>query len=111
MGGEPKDVEMKDEKTEKEKMEKKEKEVPKDPKTLLIEGLGQFLRTINAGVAAGDSRVMGRVVRSFGNFRRTMMPEVLKALLDEFVDPSRKAFYLGFVQVDAPMTEEEKNVE
>jgi len=115
--GETKDVEMQDAEKSKDDKEGKEgekkeesKEQPKDPRTLLIENLSQSLRTIHAGTAAGDSRVMGRVVRSFGSLRRTMLPEVLKALLTEFVDGSKpsKATYLSFVQVDVPMTEEEK---
>ena len=61
------------------------------------------------GVSAGDPRVMGRVLRSLASLRRKMEPEaprsavcagslcplalkpleVLKALLEEFVDASR----------------------
>ncbi|CAK0846021.1 unnamed protein product, partial [Prorocentrum cordatum] len=51
------------------------KEPPKDPKTLLIEQLSQTLRTISACVAAGETRAMGRVIRTFASTRRTMMPE------------------------------------
>jgi len=108
-----KDVEMKDAKDGKdgEKKEEVKKDPPKDPRTLLIESVGQSLRTIHAAVVAGDSRVMGRVVRSFGTLRRTMTPEVLKALLEEFVDASRpsKVAYLSFAPpVDVAMTTEEK---
>eukprot|EP00933_Yihiella_yeosuensis_P007578 TRINITY_DN112677_c0_g1_i1.p1 TRINITY_DN112677_c0_g1~~TRINITY_DN112677_c0_g1_i1.p1 ORF type:complete len:511 (-),score=134.27 TRINITY_DN112677_c0_g1_i1:68-1600(-) len=108
------DVEMKDaskDGEEKEKKEEKKKEEPKDPRTILLETIGTNLRTINSGVAAGDSRVMGRVVRSFATLRRTIEPEVLKALLEEFVDAARpaKATYLSLVPaVDVPMTDEEK---
>ncbi|CAE7425309.1 MFDR [Symbiodinium natans] len=89
---ESKDVEMKDAKEagkEDKKDAKKEPEKPKDPRTLLLEAISQNLKTISAGVSAGDPRVMGRVLRSFANLRRTMEPEVLKALLEEFVDASR----------------------
>mmetsp|Transcript_6087 Transcript_6087/g.15602 ORF Transcript_6087/g.15602 Transcript_6087/m.15602 type:complete len:503 (-) Transcript_6087:118-1626(-) len=105
---ETKDVEMKD----KDAPEKKEakKEAPKDPRTLLIECIGVNLKTIVVGVQAGDARIMGRVVRSFANLRRTITPEVFKALLEETVDASRpaKAMYLSMVPADTPMTEEEK---
>ncbi|CAK0846020.1 unnamed protein product, partial [Prorocentrum cordatum] len=76
---ESKDVDMKDADADKEKDDgaKKEekKEPPKDPKTLLIEQLSQTLRTISACVAAGETRAMGRVIRTFASTRRTMMPE------------------------------------
>mmetsp|Transcript_96290 Transcript_96290/g.281262 ORF Transcript_96290/g.281262 Transcript_96290/m.281262 type:complete len:512 (-) Transcript_96290:292-1827(-) len=112
-----KDVEMKNsskdakDAKEGEKKEETKKETPKDPKTLLIESIGQNLRTIHSAVVTGDSRVMGRVVRAFGTLRRSMTPEVLKALLEEFVDASRpsKATYLSFAPVDAPMTDAEKD--
>lgn len=95
----------------KEKKPEKKKEPPKDPRTVLIELVGQDLKLINAAVQAGDSRVMGRVVRSFSQLRRTMTPDVLRALLDEVVDGSspRKALYLSLAPVaDVPMTDEDK---
>ncbi|CAE7237783.1 fdxr [Symbiodinium microadriaticum] len=92
---ESKDVEMKDAKED----EKKEPEKPKDPRTLLLEALSQNLKTIAAagrsGVSAGDPRVMGRVLRSLASLRRKMEPEVLKALLEEFVDASRPSKIVG----------------
>lgn len=110
--GEAKDVEMKDADATKAEAEKKaeKKEPPKDPRTLLIESVAQNLRTINAGVAGGDSRAMGRVVRAVAGMRRTMTPEVLRALLEEVVDSARpmKAFYLSLVPVDVPMTDDDK---
>jgi len=113
--GEKKDVEMKDadakegEKKDGETKEKKEKEKPKDPRTLLIENLGQQLKTINAAVVAGDSRVMGRVIRSYAGLWRTISPDVLRALLEEFVDPARKQLYLGLApEADVPMNDAEK---
>jgi len=111
--GETKDVEMKkvqegDKKDEEAKKEEK-KDVPKDPRTVLIETVGQNLRTINAGVAQGDGRSMGKVVRSLNGLRKTMTSEVLRALIEEFVDSSRKAQYLAFVpKPDVPMSTEEK---
>jgi 26S proteasome regulatory subunit N3 len=110
-----KDVEMKDaekdgeKKKEEEKKEKKE-EKPKDPKQILLELIALNLRTIHAATAAGDSRVMGRIVRSFAQLRRTLTTEVLVALLEEFVDASRpfKATFLematigGDVEMAAP---------
>jgi len=103
------------EKQEPEKKEEKndeKKETPKDPRTLLIEAVGQNLRTMHAGVAAGDARVMGRVVRSLSGLRRTMTPDVLRALLSEVVDKSRQAQYIAFVpEVDVPMTDEAKGKE
>jgi len=112
---EKKDVEMKDaeskegEKKEGDKKEKKE-EKPKDPRTLLIENIGRNLKTINAAVNAGDSRVMGRIIRSYASLRRTVTPDVLRALIEETVpDASRKALYLELAPVaDTPMTDEEK---
>jgi len=101
----------KDAKEGEKKKEEPKKEPPKDPKTLLVEALGQNIRTINAAVQAGDTRVMGRVVRSFASLRRTMQPDVLKTLLEECVDASRpsKALYLSLVPAaDVPMTEDEK---
>mmetsp|Transcript_14528 Transcript_14528/g.45670 ORF Transcript_14528/g.45670 Transcript_14528/m.45670 type:complete len:513 (+) Transcript_14528:48-1586(+) len=112
-----KDVEMKDAKggdkkdgKDAEKKEEAPKAPPKDPRTLLMENIAQNLRNIHTAVQGGESRVMGRIVRSFGTLRRTMIPEVLKALLEEFVDASRpsKALYLSLAPVDAPMTSEEK---
>jgi len=111
-----KDVEMKDadEKKDKDgKDAKKEKEEPppKTPRMILLEAIAQNLKTIAAGVAAGDPRVMGRVLRSFAQLRRTMEPEVLKALLEEFVDPARpnKAQYIAAVPpADVEMTDAEK---
>lgn len=105
---EKKDVEMKDKDAPEEKDAKKA--APKDPRTLLIENLGANLKHIVAGVSNGDSRGMGRAVRSFAQLRRTMTPEVFKALLEETVDASspRKALYLSMVPADTPMTEEEK---
>ena len=50
---------------------------------ILLEAIAQNLKTIAAGVTAGDPRVMGRVLRSFAQLRRTMEPEVLKALLED----------------------------
>jgi len=50
---------------------------------ILLETIAQNLKTIAAGVTAGDPRVMGRVLRSFAQLRRTMEPEVLKALLED----------------------------
>lgn len=116
-GEEKKDVEMKDaedkEKKPEEKKKEEKKEAPKDPKVLLLENLAVNLKAIHAAISAGDARMMGRVVRSFGTLRRTMTPDVLKALLEEFVDASRpaKAAYLSCVTVDVAMTEEEKAVE
>lgn len=52
-------------------------------RTILLEAIAQNLKTIATGVTAGDPRVMGRVLRSFAQLRRTMEPEVLKALLEE----------------------------
>lgn len=119
-----KDVEMKDAKKEGEEKKdvKKEekKEEPKPPKVLLLEAIAQNLRTIHAATTAGDSRVMGRVVRSFCNLRRTLTSEVLVALLEEFVDASRpfKGMFIGFATLgdDVAMApapaegEEEKKV-
>jgi len=103
----------KDEKKEAEKKKEENKEPPKDPKTLLIESLNHNLRTISNAVQAGDSRAMGRVVRSFANLRRTMLPDVLQALLEECVDASTpaKAEYLSFVSVDVTMTPQEEEKE
>jgi len=108
-----KDVEMKDaaekpkDEKEKEGAKKEEKKPePKDPRTILIETVGQNLRTIHSGVQAGDARVMGRAARSLNGLRRTMTPEVLRMLIEEFADGSRpdKARYLSFVPVpDVPM--------
>ena len=52
---------------------------------ILLEAIAQNLKSIAAGVTAGDPRVMGRVLRSFAQLRRTMEPEVLKALLEDSV--------------------------
>lgn len=85
--------------------------MPKDPRTVLIELVGQDLKLINAAVQSGDSRVMGRIVRSFSQLRRTMTPDVLRALIEEVVDSNspRKALYLSLAPVaDTPMTDEEK---
>jgi len=114
---ESKDVEMKDAGADKEKDEgaKKDekKDPPKDPKTLLIEQLSQTLRTISACVAAGESRAMGRVIRTFASTRRTMMPEVLQTLLQDYVDEGNpsKALYLSLVPAtgDVEMASEEKD--
>lgn len=112
---EKKDVEMKDaekdgEKKEEAKKEKKE-EKPKDPKQLLLELIALNLRTIHAATAAGDSRVMNRIVRSFANLRRTLTTEVLVALLQEFVDESRpfKATFIEMASVGADVVMEEAN--
>lgn len=88
------------------KEEKKDEEPIKESKDP-IEKLNQNLRSIHTVVATGDSRVMGRVVRSLSTFRRTIKTEVLMALLDEFVDKTRpaKELFLSSVQVDHPMTE------
>jgi len=104
-----KDVEMKDaskdEKDSKDekKDEKKEKkeEKPKEPKQLLLELIALNLRTIHAATAAGDSRVIGRIVRSFANLRRTLTQEVLVALLEEFVDAGRpfKATFIEYAKL------------
>jgi 26S proteasome regulatory subunit N3 len=109
---EKKDVEMKDagkdgEKTEAKKEEKKEK--PKEPKQLLLEAIALNLRTIHAATAAGDSRMMGRVVRSFANLRRTLTTEVLVALLEEFVDASRpfKATFIQYASVGVDVVMED----
>jgi len=116
---EEKDVEMKDKKDkegEKKEKEEKKEEIPKSPRQLLLEAIAQNLKTITAGVAAGDARVMGRVMRSLASLRRAMEPEVLKALLEEFVDASRpnKAQYLAVVppsKADVDMTAEGKEKE
>eukprot|EP00929_Paragymnodinium_shiwhaense_P101203 TRINITY_DN640_c0_g1_i2.p1 TRINITY_DN640_c0_g1~~TRINITY_DN640_c0_g1_i2.p1 ORF type:complete len:512 (-),score=176.50 TRINITY_DN640_c0_g1_i2:250-1785(-) len=96
-----KDVEMKDAKDGVKKEEKKDekKETPKDPRTILIETVGQNLKTIASGVAAGDSRVMGRVARSLTGLRRTMTNEVLRMMIEEYTDASKptKALYLSSV--------------
>jgi len=94
--GEAKDVEMKDAADADKKDKKKEEEKPKDPRTLLLESIATNLRQISAGVSSGDSRAMARVVRSFASLRRTMEPEVLKALLEEFVGGSSKAEYISY---------------
>mmetsp|Transcript_3804 Transcript_3804/g.8743 ORF Transcript_3804/g.8743 Transcript_3804/m.8743 type:complete len:521 (+) Transcript_3804:118-1680(+) len=116
---EPKDVETKDASADKDnddgaKKEEK-KEPPKDPKTLLIEQLSQTLRTISACVAAGETRAMGRVIRTFASTRRTMMPEVLQTLLQDYVDEANpsKALYLSLVPAtgDVEMASEEKDKE
>mmetsp|Transcript_87748 Transcript_87748/g.248534 ORF Transcript_87748/g.248534 Transcript_87748/m.248534 type:complete len:524 (+) Transcript_87748:118-1689(+) len=114
---EPKDVETKDASADKDnddgaKKEEK-KEPPKDPKTLLIEQLSQTLRTISACVASGETRAMGRVIRTFANTRRTMVPEVLQILLQDCVDecnPS-KALYISLVPAtgDVEMASEEQD--
>lgn len=106
--GEKKDVEMKDaSKDEKgkdgeKKEEKKEKKVekPKEPKQLLLELIALNLKTIHAASAAGDARVIGRIVRSFANLRRTLTQEVLVALLEEFVDAGRpfKATFIEYAK-------------
>jgi len=114
--GEKKDVEMKDAKEGEEKegeaketTVKKDKEPPKDPRTLMIESIGTALKTINAAIAAGDSRVMGRVARSINGLRRTVTPDVLRALLEETVSSSNKALYLSSAPVaDVPMGDDEK---
>ena len=49
---------------------------------ILLEAIGQNLKSIAAGVAAGDPR-MGRVLRSMAQLRRTMEPKVLEQLLEE----------------------------
>ena len=57
---EEKDVEMKDKKDkegEKKEKEEKKEEIPKSPRQLLLEAIAQNLKTITAGVAAGDARV------------------------------------------------------
>jgi 26S proteasome regulatory subunit N3 len=112
---EGKDVEMKDaSKDGKEEVAKKEekKEPPKDPKTVLIEQLGLALRTISASVASGETRAMGRVIRLFANLRRTMMPEVLQTLVQDYVDAGNphKALYLSLVPAtgDVQMATESK---
>eukprot|EP00442_Polarella_glacialis_P009184 CAMPEP_0115092356 /NCGR_PEP_ID=MMETSP0227-20121206/26713_1 /TAXON_ID=89957 /ORGANISM="Polarella glacialis, Strain CCMP 1383" /LENGTH=509 /DNA_ID=CAMNT_0002484151 /DNA_START=33 /DNA_END=1562 /DNA_ORIENTATION=- len=110
--GEAKDVEMKDaSKAEGDKKEAKKEQPPKHPRTILLESLSQNLRAIAAGVTAGDARVMGRAVRSFANLRRTMEPEVMTALLEEFVDASRpaKALFLSMVPAkDVEMNDADK---
>jgi 26S proteasome regulatory subunit N3 len=111
----PKDVEMKDAQKkegdkdkEETKKEEKKVEAPKDPRTILIETVSQNLRTIQAGVTASDTRIMSRVARSLTGMRRTLTPEVLRMVVEEFADPSRKAQYLALVpQVDAPMPQAE----
>lgn len=100
---EEKDVEMKDaekdsKKKEEEDKKKKKEEIPKEPKQLLLELIALNLRTIDAATKAGDSRVMGRIVRSFANLRRTLTKEVLVALLEEFVDSSRP-FKATFIEM------------
>jgi 26S proteasome regulatory subunit N3 len=109
---EQKDAEMKDASKEGDKKDvKKEKkeEKPKEPKQLLLEAIAQNLRTIHAATAAGDSRMMGRVVRSFANLRRTLTIEVLVALLEEFVDASRpfKAEFIKHAAVGEDVVMEE----
>lgn len=91
-----KEGEKKDEKKEKEK--EKEEKKPKEPKQLLLELIALNLRTIHAATSAGDSRVVGRIVRSFANLRRTLTTEVLVKLLEEFVDESRP-FKATFIEM------------
>jgi 26S proteasome regulatory subunit N3 len=113
---EKKDVEMKDGEKKpddgKEAEKKKEEEKkPKDPRTVLIETVGQCLKTIHAGTSAGDARVMGKVARALGDLRRTITPEVLRALIEEVVTSGNKEKILSFAPAldkDAPMTDEEK---
>jgi len=104
-----KDVEMKDasmdkvkegDKKEEDKKKEKKEEKPKEPKQLLLELIASNLRTIHAASAAGDARVIGRIVRSFANLRRTLSQEVLVALLEEFVDAGRpfKATFIEYAK-------------
>lgn len=111
--GEKKDVDMKDASKEgeakpEEKKDKKE-DKPKDPKQLLLEAIALNLRTIHAAVAAGDSRMMGRVVRTFSNLRRTLTTEVLVALVEEFVDAAQpfKATFTEYASVAVDVVMEE----
>lgn len=109
--GEKKDVEMKDAKDGEKKEEKKEEKKPKDPRTLLLENIAQNMKTIHLAVNAGEARVMGRVVRAYATLRRTITPDVLRALLEETIDAAdpNKAQYLALAPVaDVPMTDEEK---
>lgn len=104
--GAKKDVEMKDaskdgkEGEKKEEKKEKKEEKPKEPKQLLLELIASNLRTIHAASTAGDARVIGRIVRSFANLRRTLSQEVLVALLEEFVDASRpfKATFIEYAK-------------
>jgi len=113
-GKDKKDVEMKDaakdgeEKKEEEKKAKKE-EKPKEPKQLLLELIALNLRTIHAATSAGDNRLMGRIVRSFANLRRTLTTEVLVKLLEEFVDDSRpfKATFIEMASIGGDVVMEE----
>jgi len=99
----------KEDKEKKEKEEKEAKEKKKEPKQLLLELIASNLRTVHAATAAGDTRLMGRIVRSFANLRRTLTTEVLVKLVDEFVDESRpfKAKFLEYaaIGVDVVMDE------
>lgn len=95
-----KDVEMKGKKEEETKEPKKEtKPQPKDPRTLLVESAVTTLRVIRESVLAGDSRGMARVVRSLNLLRRTMTPEVLKVLVAELVETSRRDAMLACISL------------
>jgi len=53
---------------------------------------------------------MGRIIRSYAGLRRTITPDVLRALIEETVpDATRKALYLSLAPAaDAAMTDEDK---
>jgi 26S proteasome regulatory subunit N3 len=117
MPEESKDKEAEKKKEEEKKLaeekKKEEEKKAKDPRTILIETVGQCLKTIHAGTSTGDARVtMGKVARSLGELRRKMTPEVLRALIEEVVTAGNKEKFLSFAPpVDVAMTEEEKTKE
>jgi len=83
---EKKDVEMKDAEKKDEKKEEI-KEIPKDPKTLLIEAINSNLQIMITAVNSQDLRVLGRVIRSMTSLRRTMRSDVLSAFIEGAFDP------------------------
>jgi 26S proteasome regulatory subunit N3 len=97
---EMKDADKKDDKDKKEEKKEKKEEKPKEPKQLLLELIAANLRTIHSAAANGEGRLMGRIVRSFANLRRTLTQEVLVALLEEFVDADRpfKATFIEYAK-------------
>lgn len=100
------DEKKKDEKDGDEKPVVTKDAVPKDPRTVLIENVGQCLKTINSAVIAGDARIMGRASRAISTLRRTMTAEVLVAFLEEFASSPNKARYIGWAPAAVPSAQD-----
>lgn len=86
---ETKDVKMEDASKKDEKKDdkdKKDKEVPKDPKTLLIESIVSNFQIMLSAVNSSDLRVLGRLIRNLASLRRTMRGDVLAAFLEAVID-------------------------